>query len=132
VTFNFNAKTGLIHTRARIVGPNGAALFVLALDTGANSTLINVSRLAQLGYDPVAIGQPASAMTAGGIVQVFRLPIISLSALGQTRNNFRVIAHNLPSSASVDGLLGLDFFRGQILTLDFPKGEITLNPGQTP
>ena len=34
--------------------------------------------------------------------------------------------HTLPPSASVDGLLGLDFFRGQILNLDFRTGVVML------
>jgi hypothetical protein len=68
-------------------------------------------------------------MTASQLVQAFRLSVQSLTALGQTRGNFSVAAHNLPAKASVDGVLGLDFFRGQILTLDFLKGEITLAPG---
>jgi hypothetical protein len=33
----------------------------------------------------------------------------------------------LPPGAGVDGLLGLDFLRGQSLTIDFRSGEITLS-----
>jgi hypothetical protein len=40
--------------------------------------------------------------------------------------SFPIIAHTLPPSATVDGLLGLDFFRGQQLNIDFRRGEITL------
>jgi hypothetical protein len=36
------------------------------------------------------------------------------------------LGHTLPPSAGVDGLLGLDFFRGQVLTVDFHKGMIAL------
>jgi hypothetical protein len=49
-----------------------------------------------------------------------------MEALGQTRTHFPVIAHTLPPSAPVDGVLGLDFFRNQELTIDFRKGMITL------
>jgi hypothetical protein len=41
--------------------------------------------------------------------------------------HFSVLSHALPPVAGVDGLLGLDFFRGQILTLDFRGGHITLS-----
>jgi hypothetical protein len=49
-----------------------------------------------------------------------------LSALGQRRFGFPVVAHDLPAQAAVDGLLGLDFLRDQVLTVDFQKGQITL------
>jgi hypothetical protein len=55
-----------------------------------------------------------------------RLPVDKIEALGQERLNFSVIAHTLPPSASVDGVLGLDFMRSHVLTLDFQNGEITL------
>ncbi len=38
----------------------------------------------------------------------------------------KVLCHTLPPSATVDGLLGLDFFRGHQLTVDFQTGQITL------
>jgi hypothetical protein len=46
------------------------------------------------------------------------------SPLGQIRILFPVVAHTLPPTTSVDGLLGLDFFRGLELTLDFRAGQI--------
>jgi hypothetical protein len=39
---------------------------------------------------------------------------------------FSVLAHTLPPSAGVDGLLGLDFLRGQVLTVDFRSGRVTV------
>ena len=57
------------------------------------------------------------------------LSIMSLSTLGQARSDFQVLSHALPPATNLDGLLGLDFFRGQVLTIDFQKGEITLDPG---
>jgi hypothetical protein len=49
-----------------------------------------------------------------------------LTALGQDRIGFSVLAHTLPVSASVHGLLGLDFLRGGVLTIDFRSGQIAL------
>ena len=40
-----------------------------------------------------------------------------------------VLARDLPPTTSVEGLLGLDFLRGGVLTIDFIQGEITLAPG---
>ena len=47
-------------------------------------------------------------------------------ALGQERTNFPVLGHTLPPSTSIDGVLGLDFVRGQTLTVDFRTGTSTL------
>jgi hypothetical protein len=55
-----------------------------------------------------------------------KVKLVQLDALGQTRDDFAVLAHTLPSSAHIDGWLGLDFLRGQLLTLDFRAGEIML------
>lgn len=38
--------------------------------------------------------------------------------------NFPMLCHTLPPSATVDGLLGLDFFRGERFILDLHKGII--------
>jgi len=52
-------------------------------------------------------------MTTGSGVEYAPLLLVRrVEALGQGRTDFPVVAHTLPPSASVDGLLGLDFFRG--------------------
>jgi hypothetical protein len=129
VSFSFNPARALVRVRAEITGPTGAVVVNLALDTGAVATVISSTRLILPGYDPASFGSPVRLTTASQIVQAFRLPVLSLTALGQTRSNLLVAAHNLPASASVDGVLGLDFLRGHILTIDFVKGEITLTSG---
>ncbi len=55
-----------------------------------------------------------------------RLMVNRLSALGMHALGLRVLAHDLPAEAAVDGLLGLDFFRDLSLTIDFRAGQITL------
>ena len=50
-----------------------------------------------------------------------------IRALGQERTNFPLLGHTLPPSASIDGLLGLDFLRGQVLNIDFRQGTISLS-----
>jgi predicted aspartyl protease len=131
VTFSFNPARGLIQVEAAIVGPTGNAVVRLALDTGATATLIGIDPLQLAGYDPPGAGTPVPTTTASGVVQSFRLPVLSLTALGQARISIPVLARTLPSTASVDGLLGLDFLRGNILNIDFIKGEIALRPGSS-
>jgi hypothetical protein len=54
------------------------------------------------------------------------LPVSKLTALGQDRTAFPALARTLPPNAGIDGVLGLDFFRGQVLTFDFRGGTIPL------
>jgi hypothetical protein len=49
-----------------------------------------------------------------------------ISALGQERSNFPVLAYTLPAEIGVDGMLGLDFLRGFKLTVDFRDGQLSL------
>jgi predicted aspartyl protease len=129
VSFSFNPVRGLIRVRVELSGPIGNTAVYLALDTGATATLIGLDPLRLAGYDATSAGQQMQITTGSGVAQAHRMPVTSLTALGQTRANFPVVAHNLPPRASVDGVLGLDFFRDQVLTIDFVKGEIILTAG---
>ena len=67
-------------------------------------------------------------VTTGSAVEYApRLSVNRIEALSQERANFLVVAHTLPPTASVDGLLGLDFFRGHELNLDFRTGVVVLS-----
>lgn len=127
MSFAFDAHQGLIIVQAEIWGPSGSAVLSLALDTGATFTLVNQGRLMQLGYDPAVAPKRFQVSTASGIEFVPRLTVTKIAALGQEQNDFSVLCHTLPASVRVDGLLGLDFLRGQGLTIDFRAGQIVLS-----
>ena len=122
----FNSQRGLIIVTTRLSGPTGAYNAHLALDTGANATFVRNAILVAIGYNPNAAPQTVRFTTGSGVAGASRVTIDKLEALGQARLNFSIVAHTLPPSASVDGVLGLDFLRSHILTLDFQKGEIIL------
>lgn len=83
----------------------------LALDTGATGTLVNVGLLTTIGYDPSLAPDRVQVTTGSGVEYGPRLSMTRIQALGQERANFPVLGHTLPPSASIDGLLGLDFMR---------------------
>ena len=50
----------------------------------------------------------------------------ALAILGVLRRDFEVVAHALPPSAPIDGLLGLDFLVSLRSGLDMKAGELTV------
>ncbi len=126
MSFPFDQEHGLIIVRAELTGPSGNAVLRLALDTGATATLINAGMLVSIGYDPALVLDRFQVTTGSGVEFVPRITVKKITALGQKRVDFLVLCHTLPPSAGVDGLLGLDFLRGEMLTVDFRNGRITL------
>lgn len=126
MTFTFDPKQGLIVVRAELTGPAGSAILRLALDTGATRTLINVGMLVAIGYDPALSPERIQVTTGSGIEFAPSVSVSKIVALGQERTSFLTLGHTLPPSAGVDGLLGLDFFRGQTLTIDLLNGRIVM------
>jgi gag-polyprotein putative aspartyl protease len=99
---------------------------LLVLDTGATNSLIRSAVLTTLGYDPGTSIDRVQVAMGNGIEIVPRIILTRLTSLGQHRIGLPVLSHPIPPAAGVDGLLGLDFFRGQVLTLDFRGGLISL------
>lgn len=122
----FDPHQELIFILARAEGPWGMIELRFALDTAATGTVMNADWLTSLGYDPATASEYLQMTTGSSVERVARLPVQKLQALGHERTNFPVVAHNLPPSSGIDGLLGLDFLRGLSLTLDFANGLITL------
>ena len=99
-----------------------------AVDTGATGTVISATILAALGVmaTPASPRRRLRGVTGTATVPVVR--VRQLLALGSVQTDFPVAAHDLPLGTSYDGLIGLDFFRGRVLTFDFARGLITLRP----
>jgi predicted aspartyl protease len=126
VSFQFSAEKGLVVVRAEVFGPLGSMVLRLALDTGATGTMINVAPLVTIGCDPSLSPDRAQVTTGSGVEYVPRVLLNLIKALGQERTQFSVLSHTLPASATIDGLLGLDFLRGQRLTIDFRQADVSL------
>lgn len=122
----FDLKEGLIVVPARLCGPAGDTVVHLALDTGATDTLLNTEVMVLLGYDPATAPERIQVTTGSGVEFCVRRSIERIEALGRTLAGFPLLCHTLPPSAHIDGLLGLDFFRGCYLGIDLRSGEVTV------
>jgi len=122
----FNPNSNLIGVIVNLSGPAGNHSARLALDTGASATFVNKDVLVLIGYDPDSLPKTVSFITGSGVESAARVTVDKIEALDQERQSFAVVAHTLPPSSAIDGVLGLDFFRNRVLTLDFQTGTITL------
>jgi predicted aspartyl protease len=126
MSFAFDRSQGPVIVEASLSGPTGQADVRLVLDTGATTSLIRSTILEAIGYEPQSEPNRVTVAMGSGIEQLPQITLNRMSALGRHRVAFQVLAHTLPSATGIDGLLGLDFLRGTLLTLDFRVGQITL------
>ncbi len=126
MNFSFNPIEGLIIVRATVNGPNGEAVFLAMLDTGATISVIDTSVLFNVGYDVDSLVADTPVLTGNGNLLAARTTLDSFSALGKEKRNFPVVCCDLPPISPVDAIVGLDFLRNHILTLDFTTGKLTL------
>lgn len=126
MSLSFDPNQGLIVAPTRLWGPNGDTVVRLALDTGATRSVVSWDLPVLLGYDPAVVSERVQMTTGSGVEFVPQIRIERVEALGHERLNFPVLCHTLPPTATVDGVLGLDFLRGGRLVLDFRRGEATL------
>jgi predicted aspartyl protease len=122
----FDPSRGLIAVPARFRGPSGEAVARLALDTGATSSMVRTAIPVSIGYDPALAVERVRVTTGSGVEYVPQVRVDELEAMGNNRMAFDVLAHTLPPTAAIDGLLGLDFLRGQRLLVDFREGFVEL------
>ena len=125
MNYPFDPERGLIVVQAEVFGPSGSIVLRLALDTGATGTMVNVALLTAVGYDPSLVPDRVQVTTGSGVEFAPRILVARIKALGRERSDFPVLAHTLPPSASVDGLLGLDFLRGHAVRIDFRQGVVS-------
>ena len=123
--FSFDPALRLITVRVVLTGPWGNRKFVVALDTGASRTCASEMTLRSIGIDTNLIPRSKTIHTASGTSAYGEASVIQLGALGRIWDN-PTIAFSKLGSTHLDGLLGLDFFRGRILTIDSVRGTIAL------
>jgi predicted aspartyl protease len=134
MTISFDPRQGLIIIPVELFGPSGSFVLRFALDTGASYTVVSVGMLQSIGYDPSAAKTRIPITTGSGQESAPKVVIVGnasrngnrIDALTQTRLLFPVLAHTVPASVGIDGLLGLDFLRRQTLNIDFRAGKINL------
>ena len=119
-----NSKNG---QSLKVVNPNAAGI-----DIGSRVHYVAVPEdrgrcaVESFGCVTAELERMARWLKACGVETVAIVEVSRLHALGMEVAPLQVLAHPFPPSAKIDGVLGLDFFRGKKLHIDFQKGEIDL------
>ena len=123
--FSLENEDSLIRIDAQI----GKSDFSLALDTGATHTVIDLSIMLMNGYDFNKIVRTVVFETAKGSIEAYIFRVRKLKALGRTLYDIEVSSYDFIANNvifDIDGVLGLDFFKGTNLNINFRTLEITL------
>lgn len=115
-----------IAVRVELVGPRAAVEARLLLDTGAAYSMVNPLFLARIGIDITA---PRSTIRIATVTDVRSAPLYivpAVIALEVSRKRVPVLGLPLPTASRLDGLLGLNFFRGYRLTIDLRSGTVEM------
>ncbi len=126
MSFPFDSDQGLIVVSVELTGPSGCALLRFALDTGATASVVNADLLASVGYDSASFSERLQVTTGSGVEFAPRVTVQRIRSMGHERTDFPVLCYTLPPGTGVDGVIGLDFVRGQRLVIDFRSGRIDL------
>jgi len=127
MVFDFDSNGLIIEVAGGYSNGKTISILRLALDTGATQTTIKPQALRAMGDISSRVEGGYSLETANGEVVAFGVRLPALFALGSMREEFTVIVHDIGSSLPIDGVLGLDFLRGQDLRINFRRGEIELS-----
>jgi predicted aspartyl protease len=100
---------------------NGEGPFVFLVDTGANRSCVSTALALRLGLPP---GPPLTVHTSVG-KRVRQSALVERLEIG-TRSAKRVHAPLLPIALRVDGVLGVDWLKGQRLVLNFKEQRLEI------
>ncbi len=106
----------------------GGAKYKFMLDTGAVGGRISNAIVKKLHLDPIGIiqtGDPSGKNTQQA--SVYRIP--QIKAGGATLYGVEMFASDGLIAGEADGVIGYAVFQSLLLTLDYPKREVTLTPG---
>lgn len=107
----------------------GEYAYNLALDTGASNTVIDLNEMLIAGYRIEDAIRIIEIETANGIIEAYVFQVVEINALGITRRHFEVSSYSGSEGevfSEIQGVLGLDFFKGYKFCIDMTDFEITV------
>jgi len=123
----FDPAAEAIWVEATLEGVDGSTRdLILVVDPGTSETIVERRIAEAIGLDVSRSLGPASDRGASGVQKGYYTGTVSLKVFGRRVAGFQVAACPFDEDLETDGLLGLDFFRGLIVTMDLKHGWLTL------
>lgn len=123
--FPFQFRDGLVWVEAPVPGKTERLNFLL--DSGAGVSVLNIPTLEHLGLER---GKRVVVQGVGALVEGYWPQHLSLSVgnVALPKNYLAVDLTELSGACEsrVDGLIGADFFKGQVVQIDFRASKIKL------
>jgi predicted aspartyl protease len=114
-------------------GPSGhGETFDFVLDTGTSRTIIDVGAADRIGFGTGAAIGRSRVSSALGVELGYMVRTPRIAALGWERTEFEIACHHLGANADVHGVLGIDFFAGLRLVIDFAASTVELTAPASP
>lgn len=97
----------------------------MLLDTGAERTAIAIPRLQSLGYQLTSgTAVPIRGVTGAGAA--IAIPVARIVLGDIVKHDYSVLAIDLPRWRGADGLLGMDFLAGTLVTINTVEGWVEI------
>ena len=112
--------------KAIVAGPQGPHDATLLLDTGSNYTVVTYEILEKVGCSAATSHVHTRITTANGVIVAPRVRTQALAVFGRRIAGAEVIAHDLPFSGPIDGLLGMDILVALRARIDIGTAQIEL------
>ncbi len=127
VIYPLERRNGLLFVRVSVgTGVTPPVVARLLVDTGSSYTVLSTQILVRSGCEIPRSPRLISITAASGVVQVPRLKVPLFNALGRLQVDYEVVALDLPRSAGVDGLLGIDFLMLCDATIEVRRSQIVM------
>jgi hypothetical protein len=123
--FELPSEESLVHVDASFSGEN----YILALDTGASNTVIDLAAMIIAGYDLSQSIETVPIETGKGILDAYLFEVKTFTSLGITKKNFKICAYDFFSHhvfSDIHGVLGLDFFKENTFCINLKKQIILI------
>jgi len=121
-----NQSAAVISLDMRLSGTNGSCSIKAALDTGASFTIIpwRIARL--LGHEPMRSENRVNIITASGTETIPLVTLDAIEVLDIKKENLVVGCHDMPPQSRINALLGLNFLKQLVTTIDLKANKLTI------
>ncbi|MDJ1183339.1 retropepsin-like aspartic protease [Roseofilum casamattae] len=127
-TYRLNRHGNLLWLRASVGRDReNPVILRLLVDTGSSYTVLPRQILEYLGCNLQQPVQTTRIVTASAMVEMPIVLVPWFNCLGVRKENFSVVAMDLPTGSFANGLLGIDFLRQEKAIINIFKGEIHLD-----